>query len=561
MDLETQQSPADAAKPDLSHNLNSGPDTISGSSSSSNSNSNSGNSTNKDALALVLSPSVTLTLSDNALLLSGAELVTTIKKKSSRRCLPRLKDQASKSVPSSIPFYNILWAEVSADGRWVQIDYAAETKVHYLEPRTVRLAISPSPASPEAAAAGNAVQDGIVSWLDRLLDRAYGNAARRKRAWVLVNPHAGPGGAVKIWEKQVKPIFEAARMPLTVVHTTHHGQAVDLARDLNIDDYDIAIPCSGDGLPHEVFNGLGKRPDARRALSKIAVCHIPCGSGNAMSCNLYGTHRPTLAALAIVKGVPTPLDLVSVTHGNERTLSFLSQSLGLIAEIDLGTEHLRWMGHMRFTYGFLVRAVLKKTYPCDIAVKVEIDQKEDVKKHYREQVAQAGTALPSPPGEADAEEGLGLPPLKYGTVQDKLPEEWELIRHDKLGSFYCGNMAYMAPDANFFSAALANDGLMDLITTDGDISPMKAIQLQLDVESGRFFDNPLVSYRKVVAYRVTPRDQDSGYISIDGEPIPFGPIQAEVHRGLGLTLSKNGGFEAPGPMNWDTVTTSERLLA
>lgn len=78
MDLETQQSPADAAKPDLSHNLNSGPDTISGSSSSSNSNSNSGNSTNKDALALVLSPSVTLTLSDNALLLSGAGMSSSV---------------------------------------------------------------------------------------------------------------------------------------------------------------------------------------------------------------------------------------------------------------------------------------------------------------------------------------------------------------------------------------------------------------------------------------------------------------------------------------------------
>lgn len=122
-------------------------------------------------------------------------------------------------------------------------------------------------------------------------------------------------------------------------------------------------------------------------------------------------------------------------------------------------------------------------------------------------------------------------------------------------------MAYMAPDTNFFSAALANDGLMDLITTDGDISPVKSIALQLDVESGHFFDNPLVSYRKVSAYRIIPRNQETGYISIDGESIPFGPFQAEIHQGLGLTLSKSGTFEAPGPLNWDTVTTSERLLA
>lgn len=122
-------------------------------------------------------------------------------------------------------------------------------------------------------------------------------------------------------------------------------------------------------------------------------------------------------------------------------------------------------------------------------------------------------------------------------------------------------MAYMAPDLNFFSAALANDGLMDLITIDGDVSPVKSIGLQLTVESGHFFDDPLVKYRKVSAYRIIPRDQSKGYISIDGEAIPWEPFQAEVHHGLGLTLSKKGTFEAPGPLNWDTVTNSERLLA
>ncbi len=122
-------------------------------------------------------------------------------------------------------------------------------------------------------------------------------------------------------------------------------------------------------------------------------------------------------------------------------------------------------------------------------------------------------------------------------------------------------MAYMTPDANFFAAALANDGLIDLITTEGDISPLKAIALQLSVESGNFFDDPLVNYRKVSAYRIIPRNQGTGYISIDGEAIPWEPFQAEVHQSLGMTLSKKGIFEAPGPLNWDTVTTSERLLA
>ena len=129
-----------------------------------------------------------------------------------------------------------------------------------------------------------------------------------------------------------------------------------------------------------------------------------------------------------------------------------------------------------------------------------------------------------------------------------LPTDWEVVKHDKMGNFYCGNMSYMAADANFFPAALPNDGLMDLVNIDGDIARHSALDLMLAVDSGKFFDKPLVNYRKVLGYRITPRDQTEGYISIDGERVPFAPFQAEVHRGLGTTLAKRvHRFEAAGP--------------
>ena len=46
-------------------------------------------------------------------------------------------------------------------------------------------------------------------------------------------------------------------------------------------------------------------------------------------------------------------DLFSLTQGEKRSLSFMSQSLGLMADLDLDTEHLRWMGDTRFFYGML----------------------------------------------------------------------------------------------------------------------------------------------------------------------------------------------------------------
>jgi len=47
------------------------------------------------------------------------------------------------------------------------------------------------------------------------------------------------------------------------------------------------------------------------------------------------------------------IDLLSILQGGKRTFSFLSQCVGLMADLDLGTEHLRWMGSTRFVYGFL----------------------------------------------------------------------------------------------------------------------------------------------------------------------------------------------------------------
>jgi sphingosine kinase len=323
---------------------------------------------------------------------------------------------------------------------------------------------------------------------------------------------------------------------------------VEIAESLNVDDFDVIAACSGDGLPHEVFNGLGKKPDAVKALRKVAVVQLPCGTGNAMSLNLNGTASTSLAALCVIKGLPTPLDLVSITQGDRRTLSFLSQSAGIVAETDLATENIRWMGSARFTYGFLVRLLGKTVYPCDLAIKVDIPDKDGIKEHYRAAVADK-TPLTSQlrSDSSSTEPTEGLPPLKYGTVLDPLPSGWNLVPYDKLGNFYAGNMAYMAPDANFFPASLPSDGFMDLVTIDGDISRMSAVQSLLAVEKGTFFDMQHVNVRKISGYRIIPKNQKEGYISIDGERVPFEPFQAEVHRGLGLVLSKSGRlYEAKG---------------
>lgn len=451
--------------------------------------------------------------------------------------LPPASDSVLESIAAHIvPLYDVLWADLND----------TDLTIHYALPvskAVVRATSSRFPLDGHDQAV-------IAAWIERLLDFAYGTSQRRKRIKVLINPFGGKGHAQKYFTHDIEPILKAARCEIDVETTQHQGHAVEIARDIDISAYDVIASCSGDGLPHEVFNGLGKKEDAAKALRDIAVVQLPCGSGNAMSWNLNGTDSRSLAALAIVKGLRTPLDLVSITQGDRRTLSFLSQSVGIVAESDLGTEHLRWMGDVRFTYGFFVRLLGKTVYPCDIAVMVVEEDKEKIKQNYRKQLDVQPTSNPAALPAVDSKD-QGLPPLQFGTVNDPLPSKWHMSPYPTIGNFYAGNMSYMAADANFFQAALPSDGCLDLVCIDGKISRWLAVQTLMAVESGKFFDMSHVSYRKVAGYRIVPKKaeeggREKGYISIDGERIPFEPFQVEVHKGLGTVLSRRGAaYEVP----------------
>ncbi|KAH1424356.1 hypothetical protein KXX32_006908 [Aspergillus fumigatus] len=501
---------------------------------------------------LTVGQSVTLTLGNDALVIVGEQCLTIhacmswlhiahtnqllvlltddrSTQKPDRGCCGLLSNSKTKET-QSIALYNILHAEVSSAG--LTITYADPVTKHDVTVGALQYTIADEDkAKAETFAA-------------RLLDLAYGNAKRYRRFKVLINPFGGKGIASRLYHQYAAPILAAAHCVVEVEETTHGGHATEIAEQIDIDAYDAIVCCSGDGLPYEVFNGLAKKPNAREALSKLAVAMIPGGSGNAMAWNLCGTGSVSVAALAIVKGVRTPIDLVSVTQGKTRTLSFLSQSFGIVAESDLGTDNIRWMGAHRFTYGFLVRLMQHTVWPCDLAIKVEIDDKKAIKEHYRKYAA---GEPPRRPSEDTVAGSGGLPDLKYGTVLDELPQDWEVVPGESMGNFYAGNMAIMSADTNFFPASLPNDGLIDVVTIDGTISRLTSLKMMTEIPEGGFFDMPDVRIRKASAYRLTPREKE-GYISVDGERIPFEPFQVEVHRGLGTVLSKSGHlYEAEGP--------------
>lgn len=99
------------------------------------------------------------------------------------------------------------------------------------------------------------------------------------------------------------------------------------------------------------------------------ICHLPAGSGNGLSAT-FGLWTPETAVHALVKGSVKSIDAASVFLASESVprLSILSVQYGLLADLDLGTEHLRrLLGGERFTYGAVREIVKWRKHKANIA--------------------------------------------------------------------------------------------------------------------------------------------------------------------------------------------------
>lgn len=143
-------------------------------------------------------------------------------------------------------------------------------------------------------------------------------------------------------------------------------------------------------------------------------------------------------------------------------MSFMSQTVGIIADLDMETEHLRWMGDFRFVVGFLqngdrssipdgvdsdlLRVVVKRpTCQMEFSIKVaEQDKSKMVDALYARRVSASFDA--PPPTSPLSEHTDDTPGSSRGT--------W--IKYDKPCLWmFAGKGPYVSPYVGFVSEFLA----------------------------------------------------------------------------------------------------------
>ena len=186
---------------------------------------------------------------------------------------------------------------------------------------------------------------------------------------VLINPRAGRGRGLDMWHRASQVISEAGRV-CEVVVTEGAGHARQIMLSLELTAWAGVVVVSGDGLVHEVYNGLLARPDWRLAL-QFSVGVLPAGTGNALVHSLLAAHGDKLEpengvmsqAVCLARGNLAPMDLFLVRGPtNDIRVGFLSLGWGLITDVDIDSEVIRWMGDLRLTIYGLIKVAAYKTY-------------------------------------------------------------------------------------------------------------------------------------------------------------------------------------------------------
>ena len=196
---------------------------------------------------------------------------------------------------------------------------------------------------------------------------------------ILLNPFGGAGAARRNWAT-VEHLFQKAHIDFTLLTTQYANHAQEVVRDqISPTDYDVICTVSGDGLVHEVINGLLNRPDWSSPVEiegigmttfrdSVTLGAIPGGTGNGLVKSLLNrggeNYGVTEAAFRIIKGRSVKCDLTELTleYYKKKVYSFLSFAWSVMADIDINSEAIRCCGPPRFTVWGVWRTLFMRDY-------------------------------------------------------------------------------------------------------------------------------------------------------------------------------------------------------
>jgi sphingosine kinase len=316
-------------------------------------------------------------------------------------------------------------------------------------------------------------------------------------------------------------MFNEASIIVRLLTTERPRHAFEFCAKVDLSSIDTIITVGGDGILFEVINGLYSREDVRSSRAPIPVFPIPGGTGNGLAKSiLYDINEdfsPTTAAFVAIKGKPRRLDLSYVQTKTQSHYAFLILGWGLISDVDILSETMRWMGEPRMYVAAVYFTALRRMYRGRLTMYTGTDNEIKGNEMLRTPENEAKSALP--PLDVHIQSGNGW------TVLDS-----EFLLVWVLQTSHCSGSVHSGPGVTL------DDGLFTIIVAR-DLSRFEIVKLLLDLDNGDHVRHPKIEIFKALSYRLEPANTDVGLYSLDGEVVEYGPIQASVLPSAAQTLS------------------------
>lgn len=306
-----------------------------------------------------------------------------------------------------------------------------------------------------------------------------------KHFHIFLNPQSGQKKSHQVWLK-LQSLWQHNHFQYTLTEIFNSSSVQSVINTLDFTQTDGIIILGGDGTVYHLVNHLMNRPDWEKVI-KIPLGIIPTGTNNGLAKTLLEfSPNPDLIEAAIdliFQGKTQPLDFVKIQQSGRVYYSLLSIAWGLISDVDIESEKLRFLGKIRTDIYAILRILNLRKYPGHFSF-------------------------------------LPVNSQQWQTFTDQFILIWAM------NVPWADSTMKAAPGINI------DDGAMQVLIVREGISRRQLISAFLKLATGEHLCCPQIESYQVQQFRLEPLSQN-GIIAVDGEPVQYAPIEVEILPQIG----------------------------
>ena len=287
-----------------------------------------------------------------------------------------------------------------------------------------------------------------------------------KKVLIIYNPVSGTKSN-KAMISQLLNYYKLNNINYFLLKTEYKNHAKKFCANNSLAGYDDLIVCGGDGTFNEVINGVVINKNKK--IPRLGF--LPGGTGNSFMHDLNAVD-PNKAINKIIKNNSDTLDILKLTYNNKTIYSFNIVGWGLVTDILILAEKMRFLKSIRYNVASLFYILTAKGKKIKFII--------DNNKIYNE---------------------------KYLFI---------LI----CNTIHTGKGMKAAPKAKF------NDGQLDIVSVKSQISFFQLIKLFTKIFTGKHIHSPFVDYINAQTINLIPENNE--VLNVDGDARGGTPVKIKI---------------------------------